>query len=140
MSGFLLDTNVVSEMVKPRPHSGVMRWIRSADESLLFFSVVTVGEIRKGIASHSDPARKMQLESWLAALIQRFSGRILPMDMAVADRWGYITGTCKLRGVTLPVIDGILAATAIHHDLTLVTRNVKNVHGTGAGVLDPWSL
>jgi toxin FitB len=127
-------------MVKPKPHPGVMRWIANADESLLFFSVVTIGEIRKGIASHLDPARRAKLASWLAALIERFSGRILPIDMAVADRWGNITGSCKLRGITLPVLDGILAATAVHYNLTLVTRNVKNVEGTGVDTLDPWSL
>jgi len=77
VSGFLLDTNVASEMVKPKPNPGVMHWITNADEWRLFFRVGNVGEIRKGTASHSDPARKTQLGNWLAALIERFSGRIL---------------------------------------------------------------
>lgn len=140
MSGFLLDTNVISEMVKPKPHPGVMQWISSADESLLYFSVVTLGEIRKGIASRPDAARKAQLESWLRELLSRFSGRILPIDLAVADRWGRLAGSCKARGLVLPVIDGLLAATALHNDLTLVTRNVSDVQSTGADIFNPWAF
>lgn len=140
MSGFLLDTNVVSEMVKPKPHAGVMQWISGADESLLYFSVVTLGEIRKGITSRLGPDRKTQLESWLREMVHRFSDRILPVDMAVADRWGRLSGTCKAKGVTLPVIDGLLAATALQYDLTFVTRNVGDVQHTGVDLLDPWAL
>ena len=140
MTGFLLDTNVASEMVKLKPHPGVMRWMAGADETLLHFSVVTLGEIRKGIASQADAARRAPLESWLAGLAVRFSERILPVDLAVADRWGHITGVCKAKGVTVPVIDGLLAATALHYDLIFVTRNVKDVQGTGVDTLDPWSL
>src|SRR5512133_683323 len=104
-------------MVKPKPHSGVMHWMAGADESLLYFSVVTLGEIRKGIASQADVTRRAPLESWLAALAVRFSERILPVDLAIADRWGHLAGTCKANGMTLPVIDGLLAATALHYDL-----------------------
>lgn len=140
MTGFLLDTNVVSEMVKNKPHPGVMRWMSDADEMLLHFSVFTLGEIRKGIASQSDIARRASLESWLADLVDRFSERILPMDLAIADRWGHITGVCKAKGVTLPVIDGLLAATALHYDLKFVTRNVKDVQDTGVETLNLWRL
>ncbi|SRR5579885_3265067 len=140
MSGFLLDTNVASEMVKPKPDLAVTQWFAAADESLLYFSVITLGEIRKGISSRPDPTRRAQLESWFNALVTRFSGRILPIDFAIADRWGHIAGTCKAKGITLPVIDGLLAATALHYDLTLVTRNVKDVQGAGVDILNPWSL
>jgi toxin FitB len=140
VSGFLLDTNVASEMIKPKPHPGVLNWIENADESLLYFSVVTLGEIRKGIASRPDAARRAQLEAWLSSLANRFSTRILPIDLAVADRWGRLAGKCKMGGVTLPVVDGLLAATALHHNLTFVTRNVKDVQGTGVDTLDPWNL
>jgi predicted nucleic acid-binding protein len=112
----------------------------TADESLLYVSVLSLGEIRKGIAARADAARQAQLESWLNALVQRFSSRILPIDLAIADRWGHVAGQCKARGVTLPVIDGLLAATALHYDLTFVTRNVKDVQGTGVNTLDPWKL
>jgi predicted nucleic acid-binding protein len=140
VSGFLLDTNVASEMVKSKPDPRVMKWLAEADELLLHFSVVTLGEIRKGIASSSNVFRKTQIESWLRVLVDRFEGRILPVDLAIADRWGYIAGSCKAKGVTLPVIDGLLAATALHHNLTFVTRNVKDVQGTGVETLDPWNF
>lgn len=140
MSGFLLDTNVISEMVKPKPHSGVMKWIGDTDESLLYFSVVTLGEIRKGIASRSDAVRNARLESWLHELLSRFSERILPVDLAVADRWGRLAGTSQARGLALPVIDSLLAATALHYNLTLVTRNVGDVQGTGVDLFNPWTL
>ena len=140
MSGFLLDTNVASEMVRPKPHPGVIQWVAAADESLLYLSVVTLGEIRKGMSARPDAARRAQLEAWLQGLVDRFSDRILPVDLAVADRWGYLAGKCKAKGLTLPVVDGLLAATALHHDLIFVTRNVRDVQGTGVDTLDPWSL
>jgi predicted nucleic acid-binding protein len=117
-----------------------MRWVAAADESLLYLSVVTLGEIRQGIAARPDAARRAQLEAWLQGLVDRFSDRILLVDLAVADRWGYLAGKCKTKGITLPVLDGLLAATALHHDLILVTRNVKDVQGTGVETLDPWNL
>lgn len=117
-----------------------MQWVASADESLLHFSVVTVGEIRKGIASRPDAGRKAQLERWLREMISRFSDRILPVDITVADRWGRLSAACKAKGLALPVIDGLLAATALQYDLTFVTRNVADVQGTGIDLLNPWTL
>lgn len=140
MNGFLVDTNVISELAKPRPHPGAIQWIAAANEALLYFSVVTLGEIRKGISSRPEAARRVRLEEWISALINRFSGRILPVDLAVADRWGQISGRCKAQGFTLPVIDGLLAATALCHDLVFVTRNARDVQPTGVDTLDPWSL
>lgn len=140
MNGFLLDTNIVSELVRPRPDSRVTSWMNSADEELLFLSVLTLGEVRKGITIVPDPKRKGRLETWLSGgLIARFEGRILGIDQSVADRWGQISGSLALRGTPLAVIDGLLAATALHHNLTLVTRNTRDVALTGAAVFDPWS-
>ena len=140
MNGFLLDTNVVSELTRPRPDARVTGWMNTADEDLLFLSVLTLGEVRKGITTLSDAARKGRLETWLSrGLIARFEGRILGIDQAVADRWGQISGSLALRGTPLSVIDGLLAATALHHNLTLVTRNKRDVEFTGAAVFDPWS-
>jgi len=136
----LLDTNVVSELVRPRPHPGVVRWIATTNESLLHLSVLTLGEIRKGIASRPDAGRRAKLESWLHDLVLRFSSRILPIDLAIADRWGRLSGHSKTEGVTLPVIDGLLAATALHNNLVLVTRNVTDIGITGVETFDPWSL
>ena len=139
MNGFLLDTNVVSELTRPRPDARVTGWMNAAAEDTLFLSVLTLGEVRKGITTVSDPARKGRLETWLSrGLIERFEGRILGIDLAVADRWGQISGALALRGAPLAVIDGLLAATALHHHLTLVTRNTRDVALTGAAVLDPW--
>ena len=140
MSGFLLDTNVVSELVRPRPDPRVAQWLDSTDEELLFLSVLTLGEIRKGITTLTDRARKTRLEAWLSGnLLARFEGRILPIDHAIADRWGQITGSLAAQGSPLAVIDGLLAATALHHNLTFVTRNTPDVARTRVAVFDPWT-
>lgn len=139
MSGFLLDTNVISELVRPRPNPRVAHWLDSTDEELLFLSVLTLGEIRKGITTLTDHARKGRLEAWLSGgLIPRFEGRIFPIDQAIANRWGQITGSLAAQGSLLPVIDGLLAATALDHNLTLITRNTRDVALTGVPVFDPW--
>jgi toxin FitB len=139
MSGFLLDTNVISELVKPKPNPNVTAWIDATDEDLLYLSVLTLGEIRRGITSLPDAARRVKLETWLdRELVLRFSDRILPIDLAIADRWGRLTGTAAARKSPLPVIDGLLAATAVHYDLTLVTRDTKHLSNTGVAYFNPW--
>ena len=139
MSGFLLDTNVISELVKAKPEPGVTRWIEATDENLFYLSVLTVGEIRCGIAALPQASRRAILEAWLEADLRiRFEGRILPIDEGIADRWGRITAEASARKTPLPVIDGLLAATAFHHNLTLVTRNTKDVSPTGVPVFNPW--
>jgi predicted nucleic acid-binding protein len=139
VNGFLLDTNIVFELARPRPDLHVTRWLNSADEELLFISVLTLGELRKGIAALRDSERQARLEIWLSRLIARFEGRILNIDEAIAHRWGQITGSLALRGLPLSVIDGLLAATALHHNLTMVTRNTRDVSRTGAVLFDPWT-
>jgi predicted nucleic acid-binding protein len=139
VSGFLLDTNVISELVRPKPHPQVAAWIESIDETLLFLSVLTLGEIRKGIDSIQNSPRRVLLESWLGSeLSLRFAGRILLIDHAIANRWGNIAAKAAVAKIQLPVIDGLLAATAIHHNLTLVTRNVKDFVPAGVPLFDPW--
>ncbi|MBZ5549754.1 MAG: type II toxin-antitoxin system VapC family toxin [Acidobacteriia bacterium] len=140
MSGFLLDTNVISELVRPRPNPRVTHWLDSTDEELLFLSVLTLGEIRKGVTMLADSARKVKFEGWLSGnLLLRFEGRILAIDQPIAECWGQITGSLAAQGTPLPVIDGLLAATALDHDLTLVTRNTRDVALTGVPVFDPWT-
>jgi predicted nucleic acid-binding protein len=140
VSGFLLDTNIISELVKPKPEPKVVIWIDSVDENLLYLSVLTLGEIRKGIASLRDASRRVTLEAWLDSdLILRFAERILPIDHSVADRWGRITAAAAAAKSPLPVIDGLLAATALDQNLTLVTRNTKDIAVTGVPVFNPWS-
>lgn len=139
MSGFLLDTNVISELVKPRPEPKVVSWIEGIDEGLLYLSVLTLGEIRKGVAALPQSARRTALEAWLESDLRlRFSNRILPIDEQVADRWGSLAGLAQKDGHSTPVIDGLLAATAIHHNLTLVTRNTGDTAATGVAVFNPW--
>lgn len=139
MTGFLLDTNIISELIKPRPEPKVVTWVDSTDETLLFLSVLTLGEIRKGIAALEKASRRVALEAWLETRLRpRFSGRILPIDEAVADRWGVLAAAAAARGAPLPVIDGLLAATALQYNLTLVTRNARGAPGTGALVFNPW--
>lgn len=139
MNGFLLDTNVISELVRPRPNPHVTHWLDATNEDLFALSVLTIGEIRKGIATLTDSPRKLRLEAWLSGgLLPRFDGRVLPIDQTIAERWGEITGSLAMRGFPLPVIDGLLAATSLHHNLTLVTRNTRDVALTGVRVFDPW--
>lgn len=139
MSGFLLDTNVVSELVKPVADANVIGWMQSADESLLYLSVLTLGEIRKGITSLREGARRMRFQSWLdSELIPRFEGRILHVDRQIADRWGRLSGDALLRGKILPVTDALLAATALHHDLTFVTRDIHQLANAGVPCFNPW--
>ena len=139
MSGFLLDTNIISELVKPRPEASVTAWIEGTDESLLYLSVLTLGEIRRGIAALSKSRRRAALEAWLNRdLRARFEGRILVIDEEVADRWGLLSAAARNNGIALQVIDGLLAATALEHNLTLVTRDTGQIPSMGVAVFNPW--
>lgn len=139
MSGFLLDTNCLSELVRVKPEPRVIEWIGAADEGLLYLSVLTLGEIRKGLAALPLGKRRTQIETWLEVELKaRFSGRILPIDALVADRWGLLAAQAKSRGTPLPIIDGLLAATALHYNLTVVTRNASDFTYTQVQVLNPW--
>ena len=139
MSGFLLDTNLVSELIRVKPARRVLEWIEAADEGLLYLSVLTLGEIRKGVAGLAQGKRRTRLETWLQVDLQaRFSGRLLPIDGAVANRWGLLAAQAKTKGVSLPVIDGLLAATAIHYDLTVVSRNSSDFASVQVPVVNPW--
>ena len=140
MTAFLLDTNVISELIKPKPEPKVATWIDDTDEELLFLSVLTLGEIRKGVVLLPRSARRVALEAWLGKeLPLRFFGRTLFIDQVVADRWGHLSGLTSARGIHVGVIDGLLAATAIQHNLTLVTRNTKDVAATGVTLFNPWT-
>jgi predicted nucleic acid-binding protein len=139
MSGYLVDTNVVSEAVKRSPDPNVGLWFKSIQEDLLFLSVLTLGEIRRGIVMQSSASRRSELEAWLDNDVVRFfQGRILDVDSEVAKRWGLVTASMRARGTPLPVGDALLAATALHYSLILVTRNTRDVVATGVPVLNPW--
>ena len=139
MSGFLLDTNVISELVKPQPETNVTAWIEGTDESLLYLSVLTLGELRRGIAVLPQSRRRAILEAWLEKdLRARFEDRILTIDQEVADRWGLLTAAARNSEIPLPIIDGLLAATALEHNLTLVTRDIGQIPSMGVAVFNPW--
>lgn len=138
MNAFLLDTNVISELIKPKSEPKVTAWIDATDEERLFLSVVTLGEIRRGVVLLPRGARRTSLEAWLSKdLLLRFSDRILNIDQEIAYRWGQLSGLATARGVNVPVIDGLLVATAIQHNLTLVTRT-RDVAATGVSLFNPW--
>ena len=137
MNGFLLDTNVVSELrKKERCAPKVNAWAGTVPKNQDFLSVIVVGELRRGsiLKQRSDPAAADALEKWIARLIQLYSERILPITLEIAYEWGRLSA---LRPI--PPEDGLLAATALVHRLTLVTRNVRNVEGLGVSLLNPWS-
>ena len=139
MNGFLLDTNLVSELIKSHPDAKVVAWIQETDEAILFLSVLTLGEIRNGIERLNLGRRRGRLESWLKLdLRARFRNRILPIDDRIAERWGALSAVAAAKGKPVPVIDGLLAATAMHHDLMLVTRNTPHLAATGVPTLNPW--
>jgi len=136
---WLLDTCVVSELVRPRPKVSVLSWIRERDEDELFLSVITIGELEKGIAKLPDSAKRVTLEQWVRReLANRFRDRLLVIDSGVAARWGAIVGVSEARGQPLPVIDSLIAATSLQHDLTVVTRNTDDLERCGARCFNPW--
>jgi predicted nucleic acid-binding protein len=139
MSAYLLDTNCISELVRVKPEPSVMTWMEAADETLLYLSVLTLGEIRKGLAGLPQSKRRTHLETWLEVELRaRFAGRILPIDAPVADRWGLLAAGAKREGKALSTIDGLLAATALHYNLTVVSRNVSDFTNVRVQVLNPW--
>ena len=139
MSGFLLDTNVPSELSRIRPDPRVARWLEDADDDELYLSVITIGEICKGLTVHPEEHRRAILKQWLDNTLRPwFAGRILPISEAISERWGILEGQCQMKGLTLNVPDGLIAATALEHDLTIVTRNVRDFAGLGVTVLNPW--
>jgi predicted nucleic acid-binding protein len=116
-----------------------MDWMEAADEAMLHLSVLTVGEIRKGVAGLPQGKRRTRLETWLELeLHARFAGRIVPIDAAITDRWGLIAADARRRGKALPVIDGLLAATAVHLNLTVVSRNTSDFANAQVQVVNPW--
>ena len=122
------------------PHLPVLEWIGAQNEASLYLSVVTVGEIEKGIARLPASARKTKLQSWVRRdLVERFGARLLPVDIRVATRWGAVTGESEKRGQPLPVIDSLIAATALVHGFSVVTRNVDDFKRCGVVCVNPWS-
>jgi hypothetical protein len=136
---YLLDTNVVSEWVQPRPDAHVRAWLAGADESEIFLSVATLAELRQGIEIMSKGKRRDWLETWLAGdLRARFAGRILSIDERIAEAWGAIMARGRRAGTPVAAMDGFFAATAEVHGLTLATRNVGDFAKLGIALFNPW--
>ena len=135
---YLIDTNVLSELRRKAPDEHVARWFSGRPAGTLYLSVLTLGEIRKGIERLADLPRRLALLDWLETKLPAFfAARILSIDAAVADRWGRMVARA---GRPLPAVDSLLAATAAQHGLIFVTRNLRDVQGLGAEVLNPWDV
>jgi toxin FitB len=136
---YLLDTNVVSEWMKPRPNPGVVEWLADADEDRLFLSVATLVELRYGVERLAKGQKRNQLEDWLETdLKNRFEGRVLGIDEKVAGEWGRMLAKADAAGRPMGAMDGFQAATAMTHGLTLVTPNANDFSASAIKVVDPW--
>lgn len=136
---YLLDTNVLSEVQRPRPDPRVLTWLDQVDEDRTYLSVISVGEIARGVEQLEEGKRKLALQGWLESdLPGRFGNRLLSVDREIALAWGRLMAEAKRAGRGLPVMDGWIAATASRHRLTLVTRNTGDFAGIAIELLNPW--
>jgi predicted nucleic acid-binding protein len=136
---YLLDTCVVSEPTKPRPSPAVLDWLRAVDPESCYLSVLTLGEIEKGIERLAAGGRRRALRHWLEGVRAEAVDRVVVVDDAIATEWGRLLARAEKRGDVLPVIDALLGATAIVRGLTVVTRNSSDIVRTGAAIFDPWA-
>ena len=135
---YLVDTCVVSELTRPRPSPAVTAWLGSVDPDSLYVSALTFGELEKGIERLATGSKKTSLRHWAEELRTEWRARSLPVDEVVAIEWGRMLARAETRGKPLPVIDALIAATAIVNGLTVVTRNEADISRTGAAIFDPW--
>ena len=140
MSGFLLDTNVISEYSHTKvPDEHVRSWVDAQNENSLHLSVLTLGEIRKGVTLLPTGSKRERLEKWLhTELPGRFENRVLPVNAPIAELWGAMAAEAQREGIALAIIDGLMAATAIHYGLQIVTRNVKDFKMWNVMMINPW--
>lgn len=136
---YLLDTSLISELVKPTPNKAVLKWVEGHPEQTMFLSVLTLGEIQKGVAKLARSKRKALLQEWVNNdLPRRFSGRVLDITGDVAILWGKLQGEAEMKGLKMPVIDSLIAATGKLHNLIVVTRNGTDIVQSGVEVFNPW--
>ncbi len=138
---YLLDTCVISEIIKPQPDENVVAWIQNKNENDLYLSVLTFGELEKGIEKAQDLARKAKLKLWVEQdLKQRFEGRIIPIDLSVSSSWGNVQGMAEVAGKPMAVVDGLIAVSGLVYDCIVVTRNVSDMKQSGVELLNPWMI
>jgi toxin FitB len=138
---FLIDTNVLSEVTRPKCDIRVLDWLDSVDEDSTFVSVITIAELRQGVAKLAEGKKRRALDAWLRTeLLDRFHGRLIDVTLTIANRWGELSGAAISKGKRMPVMDGFIAATAHVHDLIVVTRNTRHFDTLGVRCLDPWNL
>ena len=136
---YLLDTCVISEIIRPKPSPKVTKWIKSEEENNFYISVLTIGELHKGIEKLAESKRKEELHNWVENdLKERFWNKIIEIDIQVAMMWGKIQGMTERNGRTMPAIDSLIAATGITHHMTVVTRNTSDMTESGVALLNPW--
>ena len=136
---YLLDTCVISELIRPQPNENMVSWLQNQDESSLYLSVLTFGEIEKGIEKATNITRKRRLRLWVEEdLKKRFEGRILPIDLKTSIKWGERQAHSELLGKPMPAIDGLIAVSGIVHNCIVVTRNISDMEQSSAELLNPW--
>ena len=137
---YLIDTCCISELVKKKPNANVVKWFADQDELSMNLSVITFGELRKGIEKLPDSKKKKELNRWLNEdLNYRFKNRVLNITIEEVNKWGEILAAAEKDGKPLPAIDSLIAATALVHDLSVVTRNTQDMEGSGVAVINPWT-
>ena len=136
---YLLDTCVISELVRPNPNPRVTSWVSLQHEEDLFVSSIAIGEIQKGISKLPDSPKKDELQEWLTLeLIGRFHRRILGIDLKVARKWGEIQALSERSGAKMPAIDSLIASIGLVHNLTVATRNIRDMEASGVNLFNPW--
>ena len=137
---YLLDTCVISELIKPKPNSKVLKWLRSCQDETLFLSSLTIGEIQKGISKLPNSQKKTNLQDWMDnELIRRFEKRILGFNYKVAQKWGKIQASAEAAGTKMPVIDSLIASIGISYEMTVVTRDISGMKNSGVKLFNPWA-
>jgi len=136
---YLLDTCVLSELVKPAPNSNVIIWINGIPSERLFLCSLTIGEIRKGLTKLPESKKKEKLTDWLNTLLENYQDRIHSIDITVAENWGVMQGKAEKKGMPMSSIDSLISATAYTHNLIIVTRNENDFHTSNLSIINPWN-
>jgi predicted nucleic acid-binding protein len=137
---YLIDTNCISELVKPKPNKNVLKWFDDQNELDLYLSVITFGELREGVEKLPDSKRKRKLNHWINEdLLHRFKNRTLDITLLEVNKWGEVLAKAEKGGKALPAVDALIASTALAHNLAVITRNTKDMEASGVELINPWN-